>query len=115
MRIAVNNLLTNAVKYNRPGGTVSLEVEDLDEAIRITVNDTGIGISPDDMEHVFDKFYRSESEEVRERTGHGLGLSLAYDIVQLHNGRLSASSVINEGTQFTIELFKETELLRNAS
>lgn len=113
MRIAVNNLLTNAVKYNRPGGNVSLEVEDLDDAVRITVTDTGIGISREDLEHVFDKFYRSESDEVRERTGHGLGLSLAYDIVQLHNGRLSVSSEINEGTQFTLELFKESELLRN--
>ncbi len=113
MRIAVNNLLTNAVKYNRPGGTVSLDVEDLDDAVRITVRDTGIGISSEDLEHVFDKFYRSESDEVRERTGHGLGLSLAHDIVQLHNGRLNVSSVLNEGTAFTIELFKESELLRN--
>ncbi|MFK7732376.1 MAG: sensor histidine kinase [Pseudomonadales bacterium] len=115
MRIAVNNLLTNAVKYNRPGGTVSLDVEDLDDAVRITVRDTGIGISSEDLEHVFDKFYRSDSDEVRERTGHGLGLSLAYDIVQLHNGRLSVTSEINEGTQFTLELFKESDLLRNAS
>ena len=115
MSIAVNNLLTNAVKYNKPGGTISLEVEELDESVRLTVRDTGIGISEADLEHVFDKFYRSDSDEVRERTGHGLGLSLAYDIVQLHNGRLSASSEKGVGTQFTIDLLKESELLRKVS
>ncbi len=115
MRVAVNNLLTNAVKYNRPNGKVSLEVEDLDDSVRLQVRDTGIGISAADLEHVFDKFYRSESDEVRERTGHGLGLSLAHDIVQLHNGRLSVSSEPGVGTEFIIELRKESELLRKAS
>ena len=115
MSIAVNNLLTNAVIYNKPGGTISLEVEELDESVRLTVRDTGIGISEADLEHVFDKFYRSDSDEVRARTGHGLGLSLAYDIVQLHNGRLSASSEKGVGTQFTIDLLKESELLRKVS
>lgn len=115
MRIAVNNLLTNAVKYNRPGGSVSMEVEELEESVRLTIRDTGIGISASDLEHVFDKFYRSDADEVRDITGHGLGLSLAYDIVQLHNGRLSASSEEGIGSQFTIDLLKESELLRKVS
>ena len=112
MRIAINNLLTNAVKYSNSGDTVSLELEDLAERVRISVSDTGIGIADDDIEHIFDKFFRSESTDVRDRTGHGLGLSLAYDIVKLHNGYISVSSELNQGTTFAIEIAKERELLR---
>lgn len=114
MRIALNNLLTNAVKYNREGGLVRLEVEDLEEAIRVKVSDSGIGIAANDAERIFDKFYRSDSNEVRDRSGHGLGLSLANDIVKLHNGQLTVDSEPGEGTTFTIELFKEAQLLRDA-
>ncbi len=113
MRIAINNLLTNAVKYSNAGDTVTLELEDLDDLVRITVSDTGIGISEQDIEHIFDKFFRSESNDVRDRSGHGLGLSLAHDIVKLHNGQMNVSSEIGQGTQFTIDINKENALLRN--
>lgn len=114
MRIALNNLLTNAVKYNRPDGQVDVTLEEMDDSVVVTVADTGIGISERDQRHVFDKFYRADSGEVRERSGHGLGLALAYEIVQLHNGRISVASDLNVGTQFRIELLKESELLRQA-
>ncbi len=113
-RIAINNLLTNAVKYNKPGGTVTLSVEETDQAIWISVQDTGIGITPQDRECIFDKFYRSEMGEVRERTGHGLGLSLAKDIVKLHNGSLSVESTLGEGSEFVVGLWKESNSLQQA-
>ena len=112
LRIAINNLLTNAVKYNQPGGTVTLELTETGDSIFIHVRDTGIGISEEDLSKVFDKFYRSEDDHVRERTGHGLGLALAREIVQLHHGQLTVSSELGKGSEFVIEIPKETERLK---
>jgi signal transduction histidine kinase len=106
LRIAINNLLTNAVKYNSPGGTVSLQVEELDNLIVIRVSDTGIGISQHDIEHIFDKFYRSANDNVLQKNGHGLGLSLVKEIVELHHGKISVESTLNKGSTFSIELKK---------
>jgi len=112
LRIALNNLLTNAIKYNREDGEVIVSVEDDDAAVRISVRDTGLGISREDQSYVFDRFYRSEERQVRQRSGHGLGLSLARDIVNLHQGRIHLNSELGEGTEFIIELQKEVRLLR---
>jgi signal transduction histidine kinase len=114
MRIAINNLLTNAIKYNRPGGTVSLVAQETGGKVRICIRDTGVGIAAEDQERIFQKFFRSEQEEVRAKAGHGLGLSLVREIVQLHHGALSVSSTPGEGSEFTIEFDKETELLKQA-
>ncbi len=107
LRIALNNLLSNAVKYNQPGGRITLSATETEETLRISVKDSGIGIAADDVPRVFEKFFRSDDNEVRDRTGHGLGLALAYDIIQLHNGTLSVESDLGEGTTFTIELFRD--------
>ena len=108
MRIAINNLLTNAIKYNTPDGQVVLQVEENDEEYQIRVNDNGVGISTDDMQHIFEKFYRSESTAVRERNGHGLGLALSQDIIALHHGKISVESVEGEGSSFIIVLNKKS-------
>ncbi len=114
MRIAINNLLTNAIKYNREGGTVSLVAEETEGVVRIAVRDTGFGIAPEDQQRIFDKFYRSERDEIREKSGHGLGLSLAREIVQLHHGTLTLHSELGEGTEFVIEFNKQAGLLKEA-
>jgi signal transduction histidine kinase len=111
LRIAINNLLTNAVKYNAPGGTVTLAAEETDDQIRIVVRDTGVGVAPEDKERIFDKFYRSEKPEVRSKSGHGLGLSLAREIVQLHHGVLSLNSMEGQGSEFVMEFSKEKGLM----
>lgn len=113
-RIAINNLLTNAVKYSRPGGSVTLSAEETDTTIRISVRDDGVGIGPEDQERIFDKFYRSSRKEVRERAGHGLGLALAREIVQLHHGSLTVNSRLGEGSEFVIEFSKQTGVLKEA-
>ncbi len=115
IRIALNNFLTNAVKYNKPGGKVSLAVEEFDEVVRICVTDTGIGIAPDDIPRIFDKFYRSDESEVRDRSGHGLGLALARDIIELHNGSVMVESTLGEGTVFTIDLWKIAPAMKQVS
>jgi signal transduction histidine kinase len=103
-RIAVDNLVGNAIKYSRPRGRVTLGAERLaDNQIRINVTDDGIGISAEDSEKVFHKYYRSSSKEVAARSGHGLGLYLAKRIVELHHGTISVHSELGKGTQFSIE------------
>ncbi|MGB5260499.1 MAG: ATP-binding protein [Gammaproteobacteria bacterium] len=114
MRVAVNNLLTNAIKYNAPGGAVSMTAEEGEQTVRVLVKDNGIGISPADQERIFDKFYRSEDEAVRQRSGHGLGLSLAREIIQLHHGTLKVNSTPGAGSEFIIEFNKEANLLKQA-
>lgn len=115
MRVAINNLLTNAIKYNQPNGKVTLHATETEDAVLIQVSDTGIGISDEDSEHIFDKFYRSEDEAVRRRSGHGLGLSLAREIVQLHHGTLDVESKVGQGTTFTLRLGKDVSLLRQGA
>jgi signal transduction histidine kinase len=114
LRIAINNLLTNAIKYSKECGVVLLSAEEINGSVNIRVRDTGIGISKDDQNHIFDKFYRSNDENVRVRTGHGLGLSLTKDIVQLHHGSLKVQSNLGEGSEFTIVLEDNSSLLEMA-
>ena len=110
MPIAVNNLLTNAVKYNRAEGEVYMTLAEDDACITISVRDTGIGIAAEDQERIFDKFYRVDSDAVTARSGHGLGLALAKEIVLAHLGELEIESTLGEGTEFRIVL-KKTPIL----
>lgn len=114
LRIAINNLLTNAVKYSRPGGVVRMSCEETEQMVRIVVQDDGIGIAEEDQERIFERFFRSEDSEARSRTGHGLGLPLAREIVQLHYGALTVSSELNEGSEFVIQIWKEASMLKQA-
>ena len=115
MRVAINNLLSNAVKYNRADGEVVAGADEDHERIRIFVRDTGIGIAAEHQVEVFRKFVRVHSEETEERAGHGLGLALSHDIVELHHGRLLLESTPGEGSEFSIVLPKTPSLLREGS
>ncbi len=107
-RVAINNLLTNAIKYSKKGGTVVLSAEFVDDSVHIRVKDTGLGIASEDQARIFDKFYRSESEEVRSKPGHGLGLALTSEIIALHQGSILVNSTPGKGTEFTIVLGKKS-------
>ena len=115
-RIAINNLLTNAIKYNKPGGKVSLVATEDDDSIEIRISDEGYGISPEDQKHIFEKFYRSDSEHIRQQVGHGLGLSLARQIIRMHHGELNVTSELDKGSEFIIKLEKiSSQILDTAS
>ncbi|MDX1516074.1 MAG: ATP-binding protein [Woeseiaceae bacterium] len=114
MRIVITNLLSNAVKYNTDGGEVRLTIEETEDAIQIRVADTGIGIHDDEAARIFDKFYRSGDERVQAIGGHGLGLALARQIVELHLGSLSLNQDREQGTEFIINLWKETAAVKQA-
>jgi heavy metal sensor kinase len=99
----LSNLLDNAIKYTPSGGTVSVWVSENDERdVVITVKDTGIGISPNDLPRIFDRFYRCDQS--RSNPGIGLGLSLAKAIARAHGGDITVTSLLNQGSIFTITL-----------
>jgi signal transduction histidine kinase len=114
MRIAVSNLLTNALKYSPKDKQVIVHIEETDDAITLSVVDRGEGISEEDQARIFDKFYRSMSEHTQSQAGHGLGLSIAKEILRLHHGSISVQSKLSEGSKFTIELWKRTGVARQA-
>ncbi len=100
------NLLSNAVKYTRPGGRVRVatEVDETERLARVTVEDTGVGIPADDVEHVFDKFYRVSANN-KQAKGTGLGLNLVKQIIEkVHAGRVFVTSEVNVGSTFGFEL-----------
>jgi len=99
------NLLDNAIKYTPSAGTVSVSVhEDEGQEVVVSVKDTGVGISPNDLPHIFERFYRCDQS--RSQAGIGLGLSLARAIAQAHGGNITVTSNPNQGSTFTVTLPK---------
>ncbi len=97
---AISNLLGNAIKYTPRGGHVWLRAEPRASEIVISVSDTGIGIPPPDLPHVFDKFYRVQDHRVLDQDGSGLGLAIVKSIVSEHGGRVWAESTVGKGSTF---------------
>jgi two-component system phosphate regulon sensor histidine kinase PhoR len=104
LRELIYNLLDNAVKYSKPGGTVSLRAELADGSVRISVADEGPGISPGDLPRIFERFYRADKSRSGEQPGTGLGLSIVKHIAQLHGGSVEASSQLGKGTTISVLL-----------
>ena len=113
VRISINNLIGNAIKYNRPDGKIELIAEENETEITIRVRDSGIGISEKDQHLIYSKFYRSDDEEVRKRSGHGLGLSLVHETVKLHHGKMQLHSTPGEGSEFVMSFTKESNMLKD--
>jgi two-component system phosphate regulon sensor histidine kinase PhoR len=103
LREMVCNLCDNAVKYNRPGGSVTVTVARMEEAVRLTVADTGIGIPAAEQGRVFERFYRVDKSHSRRIGGTGLGLSIVKHGALLHNARLSLQSSPDRGTTVTLD------------
>lgn len=102
-RIAVDNLLSNAIKYSNAGGKVTVSATMLDTGqIQIRVRDQGIGIAKEDADKVFAKYYRVASDDTASRSGHGLGLFLAKQIIELHQGSITLHSELGQGSEFII-------------
>ncbi len=102
--IVLNNLLNNAIKFTAAGGQVRISIRHQPGMVAISVADTGIGIPPDELERIFDRFYQVESHLTRHTGGMGLGLSIARGMVELHGGRIWAESVLGRGSRFTFTL-----------
>ncbi|MEM7624230.1 MAG: ATP-binding protein [Planctomycetota bacterium] len=102
--LALHNLLGNAIKYTPAGGVIRVAVQEIEGAVEVAVTDSGIGIAEHDLAKVFEKFYRSEDQRARAVTGSGLGLALAREVIRLHGGDITAESILNEGSTFTLRL-----------
>ena len=104
LRQVADNLISNALKYTEPGGTVAVTLEPLPGEVRLAVRDTGLGIPEADLEHVFDRFYRTGEVMNLHIPGTGLGLSIVRDIVEAHGGRVALDSREGDGSTFTVSL-----------
>ncbi len=101
---AVGNLIENGIRYNRPGGSVTVKAYQEANNVVVKVRDTGIGIPSKDLPHIFERFYRVDRSRSRHRGGAGLGLSIAARIVEFHGGRIGVESTPGEGSTFTLFL-----------
>jgi len=104
LAVVINNILTNAIKYTTENGTVFVETNVDDRYVYIKVTDTGIGISSQELDRIFEKFYRVDREETAAIPGTGLGLAICKEIVNMHGGTINVASEMNKGTEMEIKL-----------
>jgi signal transduction histidine kinase len=97
-------LLDNAVKYTNPGGHIRFDLVAVDEQVEATVTDTGVGLAPEELPHIFDRFWRADKVRSRSMGGAGLGLSIAQWIVERHRGSITVQSEAGRGSRFATRL-----------
>jgi heavy metal sensor kinase len=98
------NLLENAVKYTPIGGSITVKLSQSNHQVCFSIADTGMGIAPQHLTHIFDRFYRIDRARNRQQGGVGLGLAIAQQIVQLHHGSIHVVSQVGSGSEFTVTL-----------
>ncbi len=103
MREVLNNLVDNAIKYTKQG-TVTVDIKGDDSNVDVNITDTGIGIPPEDIAHLFQKFYRVDNSDTREIGGTGLGLYICRRLVEANNGHISLNSTYGKGSTFTLKM-----------
>ncbi|MFB0545698.1 MAG: sensor histidine kinase, partial [Anaerolineae bacterium] len=98
------NLINNALRYTPTGGRITLAAWPVGSLLEVSVADTGQGIAPQDLPHVFDRFYRADKSRARSSGGSGLGLAIVKHLVEAHGGRIWVESELGQGTRFTFTL-----------
>jgi heavy metal sensor kinase len=98
------NLLDNALRYTPPGGQVTIRLQAVGDRVVVAVEDTGPGIEPQHLPHLFERFYRTDSARARDSGGTGLGLPIAREIAEAHNGTVTVESRVGKGSTFTLHL-----------
>ena len=104
MAQALGNLVANALRHTPHGGTITLAARQTDESVTLDVQDTGVGIAPDELPNIFERFYRSDPSRQSDTGESGLGLAITRSIVEAHGGTISADSTLGVGTTITIRL-----------
>ncbi|WP_066636676.1 HAMP domain-containing histidine kinase [Desulfolucanica intricata] len=104
------NLVDNSIKYTPPGGRVQIEIFEQDGKLVIIVRDSGEGIPPEDLPHIFDRFYRVDKARARETGGSGLGLAIVQKAVKLHGGIITVDSRLDVGTVFEIKIPRQNAM-----
>lgn len=103
LRLILTNLLSNAFKFTKEGGSIVVTVSAADSKLKIAVKDNGCGISPGDISHVFDRYYQGK-QKGSSVTGTGIGLNMVQEFVRLHKGAITVESKVGKGTTFTVAL-----------
>lgn len=104
MNLVFTNLIENAIKYNVEHGSVTVTLDADHKAFTVAVKDTGIGIPPQDAEHIYERFYRVDKSHSREIGGTGLGLAISKNAIMMHRGTVSLESAVGEGSTFTVTI-----------
>jgi signal transduction histidine kinase len=104
MEIIFNNLISNAIKYNKDGGSVDFTIQQHEGCMGITVVDSGIGMSPAELEKIFDDFVRIKNDKTKNITGSGLGLSIVKKLIDNYQGKIEVSSIPDQGSTFNVRL-----------
>jgi signal transduction histidine kinase len=107
----VGNLVGNAVKFTGRDGVVTIVVAPTERGARIGVADTGVGIDPAELPHIFERFYRGSRANEARGSGSGLGLAIVRSIVDMHGGTIVVESRIGEGSTFTVDLPRDPRLV----
>jgi signal transduction histidine kinase len=107
LKVAINNVLSNAVKYTPENGSITFSLNESDQHVIFEISDTGYGISPEDRPRIFDKTYRSSDPRIVEQPGSGFGLAITEAIINQHSGTLEVESEPDKGTQITIRIPQE--------
>lgn len=108
MEKVIANLINNAIKFTPEGGKILIQLKDDPKEFTITVTDTGVGIDPDQLQKIFDRFYQTGNSENRSTQGFGIGLSIAKELIELHSGTITVNSEPGKGTSFVLTLLKGT-------
>lgn len=104
LTLALSNLVENAIKYNREHGFVKVTLDADHQYFTVQVEDSGVGIPEDELEHIFERFYRVDKSRSREVGGTGLGLAITQSAIRMHRGSIKVSSLEGEGTDFTVKI-----------
>lgn len=110
LELAVMNLLENSVKYSDGEVLITITIEDLPDSVALTISDQGVGISNEDLEKIFERFYTINKSHSRQLGGAGLGLSIVKTIISKHDAKIEVTSKVGEGTAFTLTFEKATVL-----
>jgi len=104
MEQVLTNLIDNAIKYSPEGGLITITGKKTDGQVKVSVKDQGLGISPEELGHLFEKFHRAGKGPTRRIPGTGLGLYICKSIVEAHGGKMEASSQVGKGSEFSFTL-----------
>lgn len=111
MEIIFNNLISNAIKYNREGGSVNCSIREMENSLEITVTDTGIGMTQQEMDKLFQDFVRIKNDKTRNITGSGLGLSIVRKLLESYKGNIQVKSEPDKGSTFIVNIPKDSACL----
>jgi signal transduction histidine kinase len=107
----LRNLLHNSLKFTEPGGKITIDAIKKDGVVEVSMSDTGIGISDDTMNKIFEPLFQGDPSSTRQFEGTGMGLAIAKELVEAHEGRLSVKSILGKGSKFSFTLPIVTELI----